>query len=185
MNDSYVRTISAMGTTVTVQVVGHAANAIEREKRARSVARALEWFTNVTDQCSRFDPASELSRLTTQVGVAVPVSTLLFEAVRFAVAVAEDTNGAFDPTIGRRMEARGFDTDYRSGERTASLTDPDVRVSYRDVLMDADAQTITLGKPLILDLGAVAIDASVPRAGFVAQRSSSLETAFCPRRWRE
>ena len=38
----------------------------------------------------RFDPASELSRLTTRVDVDVELSTLLFEAVQFAIAVAEE-----------------------------------------------------------------------------------------------
>ena len=106
MTDSYVRTISAMGTVVTIRVVGHDANEGERAEREAGVARALEWFTHITEQCSRFDPTSELSRLTTQVGVAVPVSTLLFESLKFARAVAADTYGAFDPTVGHRLEER-------------------------------------------------------------------------------
>jgi thiamine biosynthesis lipoprotein len=164
VSESYVRTISAMGTVVTIQVVGHDANEAERTEREAGVARALEWFTHITAQCSRFDPASELSRLTTQVGIAVPASTLLFESLKFALAVAADTNGAFDPTVGGRLEERGFDTDYQTGLRRRSTVDPTSRVSYRDIVLDEEAQTITLTTPMVLDLGAVvkglAIDAA-------------------------
>jgi thiamine biosynthesis lipoprotein len=153
-----------MGTVVTIQVVGHDANEAERTEREAGVARALEWFTHITAQCSRFDPASELSRLTTQVGVAVPVSTLLFESLKFALAVAADTNGAFDPSVGHRLEGRGFDTNYQTGVRRRSTVDATSCVSYRDIVLDEEAQTIMLATPMVLDLGAIvkglAIDAA-------------------------
>lgn len=152
-----------MATVVTIQVVGHDANRAERAEREAGVARALEWFTHIAAQCSRFDPASELFRLTTQIGAPVAVSTLLFESLKFALAVAADTNGAFDPTIGRRLEERGFDTNYQTGTRHRSAIDPDDVVSHRDVILDEDAHTVTLTRPMVLDLGAVvkglAIDA--------------------------
>jgi len=72
-------------------------------------------------------------QLSTQVDVDVPVSALLYEAVQFAVAVAEETGGAFDPTV--QSEAS---------------------VSYRDVRLNPEQRTIRLLRPLILDLGAVA-----------------------------
>jgi thiamine biosynthesis lipoprotein len=164
VSGAYVRTISAMGTVVTIQVLGHDASEAERTEREAGVGRALEWFTHITAQCSRFDPESDLSRLTTQVGVAVPVSTLLFESLKFALAVAADTNGAFDPTVGHRLEERGFDTNYQTGIRRRSTIGATRRVSYRDIVIDEEAQTITLTVPMVLDLGAVvkglAIDAA-------------------------
>jgi thiamine biosynthesis lipoprotein len=54
------------------------------------------------------------------------------------------------------MEAHGFDRDYTSGQSTRSATAAPDHVSYRDVRVDAAAQTITLQQPLLLDLGAVA-----------------------------
>jgi thiamine biosynthesis lipoprotein len=153
-----------MDTVVTIQVIGHDVSEAERTEREAGVARALEWFTHITAQCSRFDPASELSRLTTQVGVAVRVSTLLFESLKFALAVAAEADGAFDPTVGHRLEERGFDTNYQTGISRRSSVDPTRRVSHRDVVLDEDAQTVTLTTPMVLDLGAVvkglAIDAA-------------------------
>jgi thiamine biosynthesis lipoprotein len=145
-----------MGTVVTIQVVGHGANATERAERDASVMRATEWFHQVEACCSRFDATSELRQLTCRVGEQVPASPILLEIVTFALALAEESGGAFDPTVGGRMEARGFDRHYRTG--VAARTDVALvnDVTYRDVSVDPATRTITLHRPLVLDLGAVA-----------------------------
>ncbi|MCC6430091.1 MAG: FAD:protein FMN transferase [Gemmatimonadaceae bacterium] len=151
-----VRTLAAMGTVVSVQVVGHGASARARRERARAVDRAIAWFSAVEAVCSRFDDTSELRRVCVHVGTPVAVSPMLFEAVQFAVAVADAAEGAFDPTIGAHMESRGFHHDYRSQAVVASGIADDDTVSYRDIELDADTRSITLHRPLLLDLGAVA-----------------------------
>ena len=118
--------------------------------------RAFAAFTAVEATCSRFSPASELSRLAGRVGEPVPVSDLLFEALRFALEVAEATQGAFDPTVGGRLASYGFDRNYRTGERLDTGIDPALPVSYRDIELDAGQRTVRLRQPLQLDLGAVA-----------------------------
>ncbi len=121
---------------------------------------AFAWFQRIEQVCSRFDSESELSRLCARVGEPVPVSPLLFEAVRFAVAVAGLSDGAFDPTIGQTLVRRGFNRHYLSGKTTETAGTAahawDSDADYRDVSFDAGAGTITLRKPLLLDLGAVA-----------------------------
>jgi thiamine biosynthesis lipoprotein len=121
-----------MGTIVTI----HA----PREDSADAIARAFAWFREIEARCTRFREESELMRLTAQVGVPVPVSAILFEAVRFATMVAEESGGAFD----------------------ASSRDGLGR--YRDLELDAGKRTITLRKPLTLDLGAVAKGLAVDMA---------------------
>ena len=89
----YEHTVLQMGTLVHFRVLS---DADEHEVlQAISAARAL--FQQVEAACSRFDENSELRRLCQRVGEAVPVSPILFEAVRFAVAMAEETDGLFDP----------------------------------------------------------------------------------------
>jgi len=120
------------------------------------IGRAFEWFRHVERCCSRFDADSELSRLTRHVGEPVAVSDLLYELVRFALAASEESDGAFDPTVGREMERRGFNREYATGRIVgATITSPP-DVSYRDVRIDPGSYTITLLRPLMLDLGAVA-----------------------------
>jgi thiamine biosynthesis lipoprotein len=152
----YVHSTALMSTVVTLQIVGHGDQPAERETRAGAAARAVEWFRSVESCCSRFDPESEVRQLAEQVGVAVPVSEMLFAAVNFALALAEDSGGAFDPTVGFRMEARGFDRNYRTGVAMRSTQNTAEPASYRDVQLDPVAKTITLLRPLLLDLGAIA-----------------------------
>lgn len=152
MTDAYVRTTTAMGTVVTAHVVGRSDSGADRES---STLRALEWFERVERTCSRFDPDSELTRLTRHAGEAVHVSDILFEIVRFALAVAEESDGAFDPTVGHTLAAAGFDRDYRTGRAMAAPT-LDEASDFRAIHIDEHAKTVMLDRPISLDLGGVA-----------------------------
>jgi thiamine biosynthesis lipoprotein len=151
----YRRTIVIMDTAVTFEAVRHPRRAARVDPEAH-VDRAIAWFRRVEASCSRFDDASEVRQLAERVGVPVVVSPILFEAVQFALAVAEESGGAFDPTIGADLEARGFNREYRSGAEVHSGVAPDARVSYRDVVLDPGQRAITMRRPLLLDLGGVA-----------------------------
>ena len=83
--------------------------------------------------CSRFDAGSELRQLAP--GKRTPASPILFEAVRFALMVAEETAGAFDPTVGGRMAARGFNRHYLTREVTSAPRSEE-GISFRDVQID-------------------------------------------------
>jgi thiamine biosynthesis lipoprotein len=142
-----IRSVPLMGTIVTIDVVGAADDDVER---------AFDWFRRVEACCTRFEAQSELMQLTAHVGVAVPVSPLLYEAAQFALAVAEESGGAFDPTVGHRMETRGFNKEHRTGRIVRTALEPAGPVSYRDVQLDPERKTIALLRPMVLDLGAVA-----------------------------
>jgi FAD:protein FMN transferase len=131
-----------MGTVVSIEV----------DAQEADVAQAFEWFRKVEAVCSRFDEASELRQL--GVGTPTPASAILFEALRFALHVAEETNGAFDPTVGGRMAARGYNRHYLTGATSAVPCGDEA--SFRDIELDEDHRTVLLKRPLTLDLGAVA-----------------------------
>jgi thiamine biosynthesis lipoprotein len=151
-----VRTEVAMGTVVTIHVVGSVSNSdVDAASANTAMDRAFGLFHEIEERCTRFHARSELMQLTSQTGVAVPASAILYEAVRFALLVAEESGGAFDPTVGHRMEALGFNREHRSGTIVSSRVIADEPVSYRDVELDADRRTITLRRALTLDLGAV------------------------------
>jgi thiamine biosynthesis lipoprotein len=142
-----------MGTVATIDVFAETGST---SRAAVAIDRAFGWFQYVEEVCSRFDSASELSRLTQHVGQPIQVSELLYEAVAFAVAVAHNSGGAFDPTVGIDMEKRGFDREHRSHRTVRTAVDGASSASYRDVLLDGSRRTITLRRRLMLDLGAVA-----------------------------
>jgi thiamine biosynthesis lipoprotein len=117
---------------------------------------AVAWFHWINECCTRFDPQSELSRLSASIGKTVPVSAMLYEAIGFALSVAEESGGAFDPTVGHQMEERGFNREFRSGNVVRTTIESGHAATYRDVRLDPGQMTITLLSPMVLDLGAVA-----------------------------
>src|ERR1700719_778334 len=130
-----VRTEVAMGTLVSIDLPS---TEIVRGDPADALDRAFGWFHEIEQRCTRFNPASALMQLRAHIGQPVSVSEILFEAVRFALTVAEETDGAFDPTVGHRMEARGFNREHRTGQIVRTDLEPDDQVSirpasYRDV----------------------------------------------------
>lgn len=76
-------------------------------------------------------------------------------------------NGAFDPTVGSRMAARGCNRNYLTGATTDAPGSDGA--SFRDVVVDADHHTILLRRPLTLDLGAVAKGLAVDAAAHELQ----------------
>jgi len=147
------RTISVMGTSVTIQVA--AAQADGADAVGVSIDRAFGWFEHIEQTCSRFDPTSELSRLTRRIGEPVQVSRLLYEAVEFSLALGEESGGAFDPTVGIDLERLGFDREYRTGHRIRTDSAKSSPVSFRDIVLDRERRSITLLRAVMLDLGAV------------------------------
>jgi thiamine biosynthesis lipoprotein len=141
----------AMDTWVRVQVVSPEPPATVEA----AVQRALLWLGAVERATSRFEPGGEVIALARTPDRPVPVSALLFAATELAVHLARLTDGVFDPTVGGRLERRGFDRNYRTGATIDSGL-REIAASYRDVRLDRRAQTITLRRPLVLDLGAVA-----------------------------
>ena len=140
-----VRTEVLMGTIVTIQVVR------DDEGASGAIERAFGWFREIEARCTRFDADSELMQTCARAGVATRVSPIVFEAVRFALAVAEDTGGAFDPVTDRTPAA-------------GRPSRPGKRANFHDVEIDPDSQTITLRSPLTIDLGAVAKGLAVDAA---------------------
>lgn len=141
----------AMDTAVTIDLWSPRG---DKEVNA-AMDRGFGWFDHLEGLCSRFDPASELSRLGATVSQAVPISAPLMAALRFALAVATATDGAFDPTVGDAMASRGFNLNYRTGLSLARQPERPA-ATFRDVQVDELHQSVTLLRPLSLDLGAVA-----------------------------
>lgn len=158
-SDAIRRSAVYMDTTVTIEIRRDGAEA----QCLEAIERAFGWFDAVERECSRFDPESGLRRLTSIVGTPIAVSPMLFAALDFALQLARETDGAFDPTIGGALERVGFNQNFRTGIETPSMTREGA--TYRNVHLDQATHTVTIDRPLTLDLGAVAKGMAIDLAG--------------------
>lgn len=140
-----------MDTVVDIQVVS---GKWTKEETEVKINRAFEAFQKVEQACSRFSPDSEVTKACQWIETAVPLSPFLFEPLKFALEIAEWSDGVFDPTVGKAMEEQGFNRHYLTGEFIESAS-ADV-VTYRDIILNEEDHTLYLRKPLVIDLGAVA-----------------------------
>lgn len=132
---------------------------------------------------SRFRDDSELSRLQAEAGHWTTVSPLLWQAITTAIAVARDTDGAVDPTVGRAMRVIGYDRDFSMiGTGTAVPTTFEVRLApvpgWRAIGLHADERRVRIPPGVELDLGssgkALAVDLAVRAAAAAAPNGGAL-----------
>jgi thiamine biosynthesis lipoprotein len=107
---------------------------------------------------SRFDPASEVSCLAREAAVeARPLSTVLADLLATALAAAEATDGAVDPTLGAVLAGLGYDRDLAEVSAATVAAVRAVargRATWHDVRLDG--RRLTMPRGVLLDLGATA-----------------------------
>jgi thiamine biosynthesis lipoprotein ApbE len=141
----------AIGTTVRIVVTDQAQLESARVMLTNDLA-ALDLA------CSRFRPDSELMQLEASAGQPTIVSALLAGAVRAALRAAALTDGDVDPTVGRAMEAIGYDRDFSS----VPAHDGPLRITvnhvpqWRAIQLDDARNLLTVPAGVRIDLGASA-----------------------------
>ena len=145
---------------VVVQGSGPAGAAWEAVARTR---RRLEAWHR---QFSRFDPASELSRLNCDPRDTVPVSAMMARFLEAALQVADWTGGLVDPTLVSALEHAGYESDLRSepvpladalhlapARRPAHRSDV---ARWREISVDFASGTVTRPRGVRIDSGGIA-----------------------------
>lgn len=136
----------ALDTYISIQAEGEAAE--EAVLAAREVVERSEDWWSVTDE------RSEVYAINHGAGFPRSISKDTSDLIAFSLQIAENTGGAFDPTIYPLVRAWGFTT----GEYKV-LSEDDIAplmpyVGYEKVLLQEN--TITLPDGMMLDFGAVA-----------------------------
>ena len=150
-----------MGTTISI--LGPDVDGFD--DAARTV---VEVFATEEDRSSRFRSSSELSMINASAGSWTTVSAGLAALLRFALDHAAATDGLFDPTMLRAMEAAGYDRDLDEVIRAArgALHPPVACGRWREV--ELDGRRLRLPDDVGLDLGGVAkgwtVDLAAERA---------------------
>lgn len=167
----------AMGTSWSI--VLYAADAVQAERAARAGFAIVDEIERVA---SDYDASSELSLLAADRQCAEPegvvVSGLLFELLAEAVRFAEQTDGAFDPTLGESTRL------WRRARRQAELpsdqriADALAATGYEALELDAERRSVRLEREgMRLDLGGIAKGQALDRA-LAAVRAVGVESAL-------
>jgi thiamine biosynthesis lipoprotein len=130
----------------------------------RSVRSSLLWaescFEGVEAEMSRFREDSALSRINRTAGSGPqPVPPRLWAVLTEAFQAAADTDGIFDPTLGRSMQRIGYDRSFERMTITGAAVTDTVQAApsgWRRVRLNSDDRTITLPRDLALDAGGIA-----------------------------
>jgi thiamine biosynthesis lipoprotein len=150
----------SMGSTWSVRYVG--ADASRSAVRAAIVAR----LNQVDRQMSTWKSDSDLSRFNDAPAATwVDVPEELFDVVEAALALASDTQGAYDPTIGPLVDLWGFGADgsRRQPPDDASIDALRARVGWQRLKLDRAQRRILQAGGIHLDLSSIAPGHAVDR----------------------
>ena len=128
------------------------------ETYAGQVAQALiEEVNRLEDQLSRFRPTSDIARLamlTKDESASIGLAAL--DCLRLAKAMHEETDGAFDVTIGPLMKLHRDETGAPRIPHPEEVARAEARVGMDLFTLDDDAIAVTVhADHLVIDLGAV------------------------------
>jgi len=157
----YEASHESMGTVFTVAVYGR-----QRSFLAEVVEQVFEEVDRLDEQMSNYKPDSELSAINREAAShPVVVEPGLFHLLEISVHRSEETDGAFDITVGPLMKSWGF---FRGRGRLptgAEISQVLKRVGYQHLKLDAEHRTIRFDEPGIdIDLGGIAKGYAVDRA---------------------
>lgn len=151
----------SMGTTWQVRVVSDA-----DPKRLRAGIQAR--LDEVVAQMSTWEQGSDISRYNrAPAGTVQDLPEAFFEVLDAALALAEDTGGAYDPTVGPLVNLWGFGPDGRrdAPPDDAAIAHVMARSGWRRLALDRDSRSIVQPGGLYLDLSSIAKGYGADRVG--------------------
>lgn len=122
----------------------------------------------VDSSMSTYKPDSELSRFNrAAAGTWYSVSPAMFDVVEHALALARDTEGAYDPTVGPLVNAWGFgpDAPRMRAPDEATLAAARARVGWQRIAIDPDTHRLLQPGDAYLDLSSIAKGYAVDAVG--------------------
>lgn len=147
-----------MNTTITIKAVQNNEATVDIMD---AIERAYGEFDRIVKQYTRFDESSELSNLNRNSGTWVKISGEFFDLVKYMLDLADQTDGAFDPTIIDFLDVYGYNKNYDY----SNLENPELnkiideraknRPSWNEIELDPEGKRVKLSKDQRIDLGGV------------------------------
>ncbi|MEM9664342.1 MAG: FAD:protein FMN transferase [Bacteroidota bacterium] len=147
---AYRADAQAMGTTVAFTVYAPSA-----EQAQALFTEALTIIEAVEQTLSTYRSTSLVSRLNAEAGAAqVTVDPAFAAFLQRSLAYSRQTDGAFDVTVGRLVEAWGFFRGEGRYPAADALAEARQQTGWRHVVLDTEARTVHFERPgLRLDFG--------------------------------
>jgi thiamine biosynthesis lipoprotein len=163
-----------MGTIFTVAVYGR-----DRTFLSEVVEQVFEEVDRLDEQMSNYKPESELSAINREAAShPVIVEPGLFHLLEICVRRSEQTDGAFDITVGPLMKSWGFFRGRGRLPTPAEINEVLKRVGYRHLKLDDERRTIRFDESGVeIDLGGIAKGYAVDRAVDIL-RSNGITSAL-------
>jgi FAD:protein FMN transferase len=132
----------------------------------RVLAAVPRWFRAWERRLTRFDAASELSRLNAAAGRPLRASATLREAISAALAAARETDGLVTPTLLGALEAAGYDRTFELVGDGGAAPSPAraAKEEWRRIAVDERAGTVAVPAGVRVELGGTAKGWAADRA---------------------
>lgn len=134
-----------LGTLVAIKLQG-----LPEAEAHQAIDRGFSDIATIHSLMSFHERSSDVSRLNLAAHrEPVLVHAHTFEVLRCAVSIAKNTNGIFDPTIGRQLVTWGYLPEPEHSDT------PDPAASWRDIEL-LEGNKVKFYRPLWIDLGGIA-----------------------------
>jgi FAD:protein FMN transferase len=165
---------NSMGTVYTVVAYGE-----DSAFLAEAVREVFDEIDRLDAQMSNYKPQSELSGINREAAQrGVMVEPRLFKLIQDSMSYSDESDGAFDITVGPLLKAWGF---FRGQGRVPSnqeLASVMKRIGYRHILLDPARREIRFDTEGIeLDLGAIAKGYALDRTAEIL-RARGIQSAL-------
>jgi FAD:protein FMN transferase len=138
------------------RVMGSAAQVVLVGGRPEQLADARTLLDHLHHRWSRFEPASDISRLNNSPGASLTVDP---STVRLVVAMVDAwraTGGAFDPTLLPSLLRAGYDTSWEDASRSSAVhPDSHWRGQPERILVDVERSVVELPAGTTIDAGGI------------------------------
>ena len=165
----------AMATRFDLTLVHHEAGAAEQAAHA-----VWDDIDNLEQQLSRFISWSDIGRLNgSEAGRVVDVSEAAMDCLSYGKEIWEQTNGAFDVTIGPLYAALRSRDGSPSKASAAEQADAKARCGYHLLELDAEQFTVTpRADNMSIDLGAIGKGYALDQAATLLREQHGITSAL-------
>lgn len=149
----------SMGIPVHITIVG-----MNDEGAKKIVNQAAGIFDSYDTRFSRFKTTSELHKLNTASGEWMAVSLPMFQVLKKCVELADETDGAFDPSVGGILASYGYGL-------PENFIPPSPLPTYRDIEFNDRELSVRLKPGQVLEPAGIVKSMAIDEAGAVLSQA--------------